>query len=122
MMYIIDTLQNTSNDNASVGAPTNDDHHSELPGNQNVVAEEETHKQKLAQWEQERCQRIQASKICHGILIDFDYTTTIQPDQSNPIGTGDCMVSIALLIYTLHSSFFWSGDNTVHVSQYTSQL
>ncbi|KAF8546315.1 hypothetical protein OG21DRAFT_1491349 [Imleria badia] len=88
MMYIIDTLQNTSKD-TGVGAPTNDDHHSDLPGDENVVAEEETHEQKLAQWEQERRQRIQAGEMRHGILIDFDYMTTIQPGQSNPVGTGD---------------------------------
>ena len=48
MMYIINMLRNTSKVNAGVGAPAND-HHSELPGNEHVVAEEETHEQKLAQ-------------------------------------------------------------------------
>ena len=118
MMYIINTLRNTSKVNDGVGAPTND-HHSELPGNEHVVVEEETHKQKLAQWEQERHQRIQAGEMRHGILIDFNYATVIQSGQSNPVGTGDRMVSIALLIYILYSSFL---VNTIHVSQHASQL
>ena len=101
-------LWNTSKVNAGVGAPTHD-HHSELPGNEHVVVEEETHEQKLTQWEQEMHQRIQAAKMHHGILIDFDYATVMQPGQSNPVGTGDCMVSIALLICILYSSFLVRG-------------
>ena len=64
--------------------------HSDPPGNGTATGgnmEGETCEQKLARWDQERCNLIQDGDMRRGLLIDFDYATLL--DQSLPVVPGD---------------------------------
>lgn len=107
-MYILTNLANDCAVDPGGASPSNDDR-SELAVDENVADEDETHEQKLVRWERERHQMIQAGKLRHGILVDFDYATTIQPGQSKPVAVGARTVSINLPIYIPHSSLLVRG-------------
>jgi len=54
--------------------------------------DDESLKQKLTWWDQERRKQIQAGILPSGLLIDFDYVTDL--DQNLPIVSSDRTVSI----------------------------
>ncbi|KAI6030243.1 hypothetical protein EDC04DRAFT_2898525 [Pisolithus marmoratus] len=54
---------------------------------------EETHEQKLIQWDQERHQQIQTSTLHNGLLIDFDYVTKLDQSQPWALTAGDHTIS-----------------------------
>lgn len=111
MIYVMSTLAKDHRVRAGGTSTANDDRlELQVPVDENAVAEEETHEQKLARWEGERLQMIQAGDLRRGILVDFDYATIIQPGQSKPVGAGARTVSIALSVYISHSSF---GQGTI---------
>ncbi|KAI6008563.1 hypothetical protein EDC04DRAFT_2610909 [Pisolithus marmoratus] len=62
---------------------------------------EEMHEQKLCWWDQERCQQIEASILHNGLLINFNYVTTLDQSQPWALTAGDHTVR----------------HNNIHVSQ-----
>jgi len=56
---------------------------------------EESLKEKLVQWDQERHKQIQAGILRNGLLIDFDYATDLE--QNLPTVCGDCTVSVHII-------------------------
>jgi len=60
--------------------------------------DDESLKQKLARWDQERHKQIQAGILRSGLLVDFDYVTDL--DQNLPIVSSDRTVSI--ITSTIH--------------------
>ncbi|KAI6040097.1 hypothetical protein EDC04DRAFT_2602740 [Pisolithus marmoratus] len=70
--------------------------------------EEETHELQLAQWDQERCQQIESSFLCEGLLINFDYATKL--DQSQP-GTLLFMSANILISYKKNKAAHSASDD-----------
>ncbi|KAI6023054.1 hypothetical protein BKA83DRAFT_4627261 [Pisolithus microcarpus] len=76
------------------------------------IGKEETHEQKLRQWDQERCQQIQAGILCNGLLIDFDYATKLGQSQPRVLTAGDHTGTILFMSASILISY--KKDETMH--------
>ena len=95
MIYPCDVLEDQIKQGKASGDGNHRDNsgssHSKPHDNNAASNSEETHKQKLVRWEQQRQQQIRAGLLCNGLLIDFDYATEL--NQPLHVIAGDRTVS-----------------------------
>ena len=125
MIYVADVPESESDVNGNYIGESSDDggpkkdvtgHHcSEALGDEAVDNQEDKH----AQWDRERRQQIRDGMLCSGLLIDFDYATDL--DQAPSVVSGDRTVRVLLILH-IFTDEFQSGNDSIHVNQYPSQL
>ena len=125
MIYVADIPESEGNEDEGCsgessdgGSPQQDDgglHRPGALGGEAVDNQEDKH----AHWERERRQQIRDGILRSGLLIDFDYASDL--DQVPSLVSGERTVSMSLILPILTHEFR-SGNNTIHVNQYPSQL
>ena len=122
MIYVADVPESEGDVNRNYSGKSSNDgslntgHHcSEALGDEAVDNQEDKH----AQWDRERRQQIRDGMLRSGLLIDFDYATDL--DQAPSVVSGDRTVRVLLILH-IFTDEVQSGNDSIHVNQYPSQL
>ena len=122
MIYVANVPESKGDVNGNYSGESSNDsglntgHHcSEALGDEAVDNQEDKH----AQWDRERRQQIRDGMLRSGLLIDFDYATDL--DQAPSVVSGDRTIRVLLILH-IFTDEFQSGNDSIHVNQYSSQL